>query len=146
MLAVETVLKVRLAAKREVQSARGVARKYRLSRNTVRRYLRSDEVPPRYQRHQEVKPKPGPFPADLERPLSEASHRHLTCTHTARLGPATALPGDMTDANSESWTRNGRAPASVTLLTVLRCHLCGKTTLAPAPASTRVPSFLGTAT
>ena len=46
----ETVLKVRLAAKREGQSVRGVARQYRLSRNTVRRYLRSEEGPPKYQR------------------------------------------------------------------------------------------------
>jgi transposase len=80
MLTVETVLKVRLAGKRDGQSVRGVARKYRLSRNTVRRYLRSDEVPPRYQRRQEVKPKLGPYLADLEQLLSDdaklpTSHR-----------------------------------------------------------------------
>ncbi len=67
----ETVLKVRLAGKREGQSVRGVARKYRLSRNTVRKYLRSEGVPPKYQRHQEVKPKLGPFLADLEQLLAE---------------------------------------------------------------------------
>jgi len=64
---VETVLKVRLAAKRDGQSVRGIARKYRLSRNTVRKYLRRGEVEPRYQRRQEAKPKLGPFLGDLER-------------------------------------------------------------------------------
>ncbi len=71
MLTVETVLKVRLAAKRDGQSKRGIARKYRLSRNTVRRYLRSGAVEPRYQRRQAVKPKLGPFLGDLERLLAE---------------------------------------------------------------------------
>jgi transposase len=75
MLTVDTVLKVRLAGKRDGQSVRGVARKYRLSRNTVRRYLRSDEVPPKYQRREEVKPKLGPFLADLEQLLAEEGER-----------------------------------------------------------------------
>jgi hypothetical protein len=80
MLTMETVLKVRLAAKREGQSVRGVARQYRLSRNTVRRYLRSGEVEPRHRRQQEVKPKLGPYLADLEQLLGEdaelpTSHR-----------------------------------------------------------------------
>jgi transposase len=70
MLTVETVLKVRLAAKRDGQSVRGIARQYRLSRNTVRKYLRSGEVEPGYQRRQEVKPKLGPFLADLEQLLA----------------------------------------------------------------------------
>jgi len=71
MLTVETVLKVRLAAKRDGQSLRGVARKYRLSRNTVRKYLRSGEVDPRYQRREGMKPKLGPFLGDLEQLLAE---------------------------------------------------------------------------
>lgn len=75
MLTVETVLKVRLAAKREGQSVRGIARKYHLSRNTVRRYLRSDEVDPHYRRQQEAKPKLGPYLADLEQFLSEDAER-----------------------------------------------------------------------
>jgi transposase len=71
MLTVETVLKVRLAGKRDGQSVRGIARKYRLSRNTVRKYLHSGDVEPRYQRRQEVKPKLGPFLGDLEQLLGE---------------------------------------------------------------------------
>ena len=71
----ETVLKVRLAAKREGQSLRGVAEQYRLSRNTVRRYVRSEGVPPKYQRRQEVKPKLGPFLAELEQLLAEEEKR-----------------------------------------------------------------------
>ena len=71
MLTVETVLKVRLAGKRDGKSVRGIARKYQLSRNNVRRYLRSGEVEPRHQRRQEVKPKLGPFLADLEQLLAE---------------------------------------------------------------------------
>lgn len=66
----ETVLKVRLAGKRDGQSMRAIARKYHLSRNTVRKYLRSGEVEPRYQREQ-VKPKLGPFVAALEDLLAE---------------------------------------------------------------------------
>lgn len=74
MLTVETVLKVRLA-KRDGQSVRKIAQKYRLSRNTVRKYLRGEEVEPRYQRRQEVKPKLGPFVAELEQLLAEDQQR-----------------------------------------------------------------------
>ena len=74
-MTVETVLKVRLAAKRDGQSKRGIAKKYRLSRNTVRKYLRGDEVEPRYRRRQEVKPKLGPFVAELEQLLTEDLER-----------------------------------------------------------------------
>jgi transposase len=74
MLTVETVLKVRLA-KRDGQSVRKIAKKYRLSRNTVRKYLRGDEVEPRYQRQQQVKPKLGPFLAELEQLLAEDLER-----------------------------------------------------------------------
>jgi transposase len=81
----ETVLKVRLAAKREGQSVRGVARQYRLSRNTVRKYLRSEEVPPRYQRRQEVKPKLGPFLAGLEQLLAEEGKRPVRERRSALL-------------------------------------------------------------
>ena len=71
MLTVETILKVRLAAKRDGQSVREIAKKYRLARNTVRRYLRSGRVEPRYLRPQEVKPKLGPYVADLEQLLCD---------------------------------------------------------------------------
>jgi transposase len=71
MLTVDTVLKVRLAAKREGQSLRGIATQYRLSRNTVRRYLRSGESVPHYRRQQEVKPKLGPYLAALEQFLTD---------------------------------------------------------------------------
>jgi len=81
----ETVLKVRLAAKREGQSVRGVARQYRLSRNTVRRYLRSEEGPPKYQRRQEVKPKLGPYLADLEGLLAEDEPRPVRERRSALL-------------------------------------------------------------
>ncbi|TEU19348.1 MAG: IS21 family transposase [Anaerolineales bacterium] len=74
MMTVETVLKVRLA-RRDGQSVRGIAKKYRLSRNTVRKYLRGDEVEPRYQRQQQVKPKLGPFLAELEQLLAEDLER-----------------------------------------------------------------------
>jgi len=70
MLTVETVLKVRLA-KRDGQSVRAIAKKYRLSRNTVKKYLRSGEVEPRYQRREEVKPKLGPLLGDLEQLFAE---------------------------------------------------------------------------
>jgi len=73
-MTVETVLKVRLA-RRDGQSVRGIAKKYRLSRNTVRKYLRGDEVEPRYQRQQQVKPKLGPFLAELEQLLAEDLER-----------------------------------------------------------------------
>ena len=74
MMTVETVLKVRLA-KRDGQSVRKIAKKYRLSRNTVRKYLRGNEVEPRYQRQQQVKPKLGPFVAELEQLLAEDLER-----------------------------------------------------------------------
>ena len=81
----ETVLKVRLAAKREGESVRAVARKYRLSRNTVRRYVRSEGAPPRYQRRQEVKPKLGPFVADLEQLLRDEEKRPVRERRSALL-------------------------------------------------------------
>jgi len=71
MLTVETVLKVRLAAKRDGQPKRAIARKYRLSRNTVKKYLRNGELQPRYQRRKVPRPKLGPFLQDLERLLAE---------------------------------------------------------------------------
>jgi len=74
MMTVETVLKVRLA-RRDGQSMRKIAKKYRLSRNTVRKYLRGDEVEPRYQRQRQVKPKLGPFLAELEQLLAEDLER-----------------------------------------------------------------------
>ena len=58
MLTVETVLEVRLA-RRDGESVRAIAKRYRLSRNTVRKYLRSGEVEPWYQRRQEARPKLG---------------------------------------------------------------------------------------
>ena len=71
MLTMETVLRVRLAGKRDGRSVREIARKYRLSRNTVRKYLRRSEMEPRYQRKQESKPKLGPFVEALEQLLCE---------------------------------------------------------------------------
>ena len=67
----ETVLRVRLAGKREGQSVREIAKKYHLSRNTVRKYLRDRETESRYRRRQEAKPKLGSFVAQLEQLLSE---------------------------------------------------------------------------
>jgi len=75
MLTVETVLKVRLAGKRDGASVRAIAKKYRLSRNTVRKYLRSEEVEPRYGPRRERKPKLGPFVGDLEQLLEEEAKR-----------------------------------------------------------------------
>ena len=69
----ETVLKVRLAAKRDGKSVRAIARKYHLSRNTVRKYLCGAELEPRYRRAQESKPKLGPFVEALEQLLQEGS-------------------------------------------------------------------------
>jgi transposase len=74
MLTVETVLKVRLA-RRDGESVRAIAKRYRLSRNTVRKYLRRGEVEPRYQRREESKPKLGPFLGDLEQLLEEEAKR-----------------------------------------------------------------------
>jgi transposase len=71
MLTMETVLKVRLAAKRDGKSVRAIARKYHLSRNTVRKYLRGAELEPRYRRAQESKPKLGPFVEALEQLLED---------------------------------------------------------------------------
>jgi len=69
MLTVETILKVRLAAKRDGTPLRAIARKYKLSRNTVRRYLRNCETEPFYQRPKEVKPRFGPYIRELEQLL-----------------------------------------------------------------------------
>jgi len=74
MLTVETVLEVRLA-RRDGESVRAIAKRYRLSRNTVRKYLRSGEVEPRYQRRQEARPKLGPFLEELEQLLAEEAKR-----------------------------------------------------------------------
>lgn len=71
MLTVETIMKVRLAAKRDGIPLREIARKYRLSRNTVRKYLKSGETEPEYKRKREFKPKFGPYVAELERMLEE---------------------------------------------------------------------------
>ena len=84
MLTVETVLKVRLA-KRDGQSVRKIAKKYRLSRNTVRKYLRGDEVDPSYPRRQQVKPKLGPFVAELEQLLAEDQERPVRERRSALL-------------------------------------------------------------
>ena len=70
----ETVLKVRLA-KRDGQSVRRIAERYRLSRNTVRKYLSSDEVEPRYRRREVVRPKLGPYLEELEQLLAEEAQR-----------------------------------------------------------------------
>jgi len=53
MLTVETVLKVRLA-KRDGQSVRQIAKKYRLSRNTVRKYVRGAEAVPHIPRDERI--------------------------------------------------------------------------------------------
>jgi len=67
----ETVLKIRLAAKRDGKAVREIARQYHLSRNTVRKYLRSKGGEPRYWRPQEAKPKLGRFVEQLERLLAD---------------------------------------------------------------------------
>lgn len=71
MLTVETIMKVRLAAKRDGTPLREIARKYRLSRNTVKKYLKNGETGPEYKRKTEFKPKFGPYVAELERLLEE---------------------------------------------------------------------------
>jgi transposase len=81
----DTVLKVRVAAKREGQSVRGIAKQYRLSRNTVRRYLRRGEVESKYRRRQEVKPKLGPYLAALEQLLTEDAQLPTTHRRSALL-------------------------------------------------------------
>jgi transposase len=84
MLTVETVLKVRLA-RRDGQSVRKIAKKYRLSRNTVRKHLREEEVEPRYQRRQQPRPKLGPFVTELEKLLAEDQHRPIRERRSALL-------------------------------------------------------------
>jgi len=84
MLTVETVLKVRLA-RRDGQSVRKIAKKYRLSRNTVRKYLREEEVEPRYQRRQQPRPKLGPFVTELEKLLAEDQQRPIRERRSALL-------------------------------------------------------------
>jgi transposase len=119
MLTMETVLKVRLAAKREGQSVRGVARQYRLSRNTVRKYLRSEEMPPKYQRRPEHKPKLGPFLADLERllrddgklPVRERRSALLLFEELQRRGYQGAY--DSVRRHVQGWKREHRGPQEV---------------------------------
>jgi transposase len=85
MLTADTVLRGRLAAKRDGHSVRGIAKKYRLSRNSVRRYLRSEGVEPRCRRRQEVKPRLGPYLADVEQLLREEGKRPLRERRSAPL-------------------------------------------------------------
>jgi transposase len=115
----ETVLKVRLAAKREGQSLRGIAKQYRLSRNTVRRYVRGGETEPHYQRHQEHKPKLGPYLADLEQLLTEDATRPVRERRSALLLfeelQRCGYPGayDSVRRHVQGWKREYRGPQEV---------------------------------
>jgi transposase len=119
MLTMETVLKVRLAAKREGQSLRGIAKQYRLSRNTVRRYVRSGETEPHYQRHQEHKPKLGPYLTDLEQLLTEDATRPVRERRSALLLfeelQRRGYPGayDSVRRHVQGWKREHRGPQEV---------------------------------
>jgi len=50
MLIVETIKKVRLAARRDGKSIKQIARELRLSKNTVRKILREDVIKLHYER------------------------------------------------------------------------------------------------
>ena len=61
MLTVETIRKIRLAARDGEKSIRRIARELRVSRNTVRKVLRSDETRFEYHRESVHRPQLGAF-------------------------------------------------------------------------------------
>lgn len=84
----DTVLKVRLAAKRDGKSLRGIADKYQLARNTVRKYVRTEETEPGYRRRR-PKEKPKIIPPRSRSPCwrrSSAQRTGRTC-YAAELEP-----------------------------------------------------------
>ena len=61
MLTVETIRKIRLAARDGDKSIRRIARELRVSRNTVRKVLRSDKTRFEYHRVSVYRPQLGTF-------------------------------------------------------------------------------------
>ena len=61
MLIVETIRKIRLAARDGKKSIRQIARDFNVSRNTVRKVLRSGQTRFEYRRESVHRPKLGPF-------------------------------------------------------------------------------------
>ena len=61
MLTVETIRKIRLAARDGKKSIRQITKDFNVSRNTVRKVLRSDQTHFEYHRDTVHRPKPGPF-------------------------------------------------------------------------------------
>ena len=61
MLTVETIRKIRLAARDGKKSIRQIAKDFNVSRNTVRKVLRSDQTRFEYRRDTVYRPKLGPF-------------------------------------------------------------------------------------
>ncbi len=65
MLTVETIRKIRLAARDGNKSIRQIARDFHVSRNTVRQVLRSGKTRFEYHRGSVYRPKLGPFVENL---------------------------------------------------------------------------------
>ena len=61
MLTVETLRKIRLAARDGKKSIRQITKDFNVSRNTVRKVLRSDQTHFEYHRDTVHRPKLGPF-------------------------------------------------------------------------------------
>ena len=68
---VETIKKVRLAARRDGKPIKQIARELRLSENTVRKILREDVIKLHYERRVQPRPMLGAFVPSLERLLEE---------------------------------------------------------------------------
>ena len=67
----ETIKKVRLAARRDGKSIKQIARELRLSKNTVRKILREDVIKLHYERRIQPRPMLGAFVPSLEKRLEE---------------------------------------------------------------------------
>ena len=93
MLTVETIRKIRLAARDGKKSIRQVAKDFNVSRNTVRKVLRSDQTRFEYHRDTIHRPKLGPFVDTLSALLKNDQPLPLKQRRTAQ-GLYEALQGE----------------------------------------------------
>ena len=93
MLTVETIRKIRLAARDGKQSIRQITKDFNVSRNTVRKVLRSDQTHFEYHRDTVHRPKLGPFIDTLTTLLKHDQPLPLKQRRTAQ-GYYEALPAE----------------------------------------------------
>jgi transposase len=93
MLMVETIRKIRLAARDGKKSIRQIAKDFNVSRNTVRKVLRSDQTRFEYHRESVHRPKLGPFVDSLASLLKHDQPLPLKQRRTAQ-GMYEALQGE----------------------------------------------------